>query len=203
MTEQFIIDLVKLLDTIVGSYLFVILLTINPIAASLFLPCAWIGVVLGSYYGIFYGSIFAWLGALLSIFLTYALGQKFFAIFERRNAFSGKFSEIRKIANIRLGTSWLETLFYLTNPVFPGGSFGYVLSFSSIKIRNVMLKLLFCTMPGSILTAGIGAKSLDLYRDKTWLASRDLIFILVCFITFSFIIRRFKEKRFIGEETDE
>ena len=169
----------------------------------MFLPCAWIGVVLGSYYGVFYGSIFAWLGALFSIFSTYALGQKFFAFFERRNIFSGKFSRIRKIANIGLGTGWLETLFYLTNPVFPGGSFGYVLSFSSIKIRDVMFKLLVCTIPGSILTAGLGAKSLDLFRDKTWLASRDFIFILACFLSFSFIIRRLKAKHVIGGETDE
>ena len=164
----------------------------------MFLPCADLCCI-SSYYGVFMARFL--LGWARYFRYSTCIRQKF--AFLKGAATFSKFSRIRKIANIGLGTGWLETLFYLTNPVFPGGSFGYVLSFSSIKIRDVMFKLLVCTIPGSILTAGLGAKSLDLFRDKTWLASRDFIFILACFLSFSFIIRRLKAKHVIGGETDE
>ena len=63
---------------------------------------------------------------------------------------------------------------------------------------GMMFKLPVCTIPGSILTAGLGAKSLDLFRDKTWLASRDFIFILACFKLFIYYKKIESKARYWG-----
>lgn len=147
-----------------------------------FFPDSLLAILGGSLFGLYQGSIFTIIGALIggsiSFFLSRLLGNRFIK--------PSKNKKLLNIEEILKNQGFLTILILRLIPLFPFDLISYGAGLTSIKYNDFFFGTLIGTIPGIIVFVNLGAQWISL--DKTSIYCS--ISILILFILFSLILKK-------------
>lgn len=147
-----------------------------------FFPDSLLAILGGSLFGLYQGSIFTIIGALIggsiSFFLSRLLGNRFIK--------PSKNKKLLNIEEILKNQGFLTILILRLIPLFPFDLISYGAGLTSIKYNDFFFGTLIGTIPGIIVFINLGAQWISL--DKTSIYCS--ISILILFILFSLILKK-------------
>ena len=130
-----------------------LLIGIQIILASFFLPCSVIALLAGILWGVEIGILYSLLATICASSWTFVVGRFFIKDW---NPSINIFSWYAAVVNLINSHNWKASMIAHANPLFPGSSLGYIFGLSRVGYGNFLFGLIIGTLPLQILAVSFG-----------------------------------------------
>lgn len=151
-----------------------LLIGMQTILASFFLPCSVIAVLAGILWGVEIGILYSLLATICASSWTFVIGRYFIKDW---NPSINIFSWYAAVVNLINSHNWKASMIAHANPLFPGSSLGYIFGLSKVRYGNFLFGLIIGTLPLQILIVTFGY-----FSNRVINLSVDYVVMLVLFI---------------------
>ena len=147
---------------------------------AFFFPVAVLALAGGLLFGLLWGSIYTFIGAILNcsfmFFLArYAGREKVEALLEKKLSSSWR----QRLQNLNSGGGFLLLIILRLIPAVPYNLINYAFGLTAMPFRTYLLASAIGIIPGTLAFINIGDKALDLTSPDFWIAIGLLLLLLI------------------------
>ena len=163
-----------------GSWAAITYIGLFAVLPAFFFPVAVLALAGGLLFGLLWGSIYTFIGAILNcsfmFFLArYAGREKVEALLEKKLSVAWR----QRLQNLNSGGGFLLLIILRLIPAVPYNLINYAFGLTAMPFRTYLLASAIGIIPGTLAFINIGDKALDLTSPDFWIAIGLLLVLLI------------------------
>jgi uncharacterized membrane protein YdjX (TVP38/TMEM64 family) len=179
-----------------GAWAPIIFILVYILATVFFFPGTPITILSGFVFGVWLGTFYTIIGAIIGATLAF-LVSRFFGRDFVKSMLEDKFKVLNKFSSLLEKNGFLTVVFLRLIPLFPFNGLNYALGLTKVKFRDYFVASLFGMLPGTFMYIFVG----DLIRKigstdnilQAVLADKNLyifIFVILIIITIPLLLKK-------------